>query len=113
MSNNKKPKKETGKPTQNKQNDNFDWQRAGKTSFIWLIIIFSAIYISGLLTDAGKKEIEIEYTEYRKYLENGDIQKAVIMGDVFHGEFKTPQSFESPIGSQITDITHFKLTLPF
>ena len=24
MSNNKKPKKETGKPTQNKQNDNFD-----------------------------------------------------------------------------------------
>ena len=61
MSNNKKQQKEKGKPTQNKPNDNFDWQRAGKTSFIWLIIIFSAIYISGLLTDAGKKEIEIEY----------------------------------------------------
>ena len=113
MSNNKKQKKETGKPTQNKQNDNFDWQRAGKTSFIWLIIIFSAIYISGLLTDAGKKEIEIEYTQYRKYLDNGDIQKAVIMGDVFHGEFKTPQSIQLPIGTQLNDITHFKLTLPF
>ncbi len=70
---------------QNKDNlqDNFDWKRAGKTSFIWLFIIFGAVYISGLLTQTGKKEIEIEYTEYRKYLENGDIQKGVIMGARF------------------------------
>ncbi len=113
MASNKNQKKETDKNNQNNQQDNFDWRRASKTSFIWLIIIFSAVYISGLLTDAGKKEIEIEYTEYRKYLENGDIHKAVIMGDVFHGEFKTPQSIDSPLGAQINDITHFKLTLPF
>jgi len=113
MASNKNQKKETDKNNQNNQQDNFDWRRASKTSFIWLVIIFSAVYISGLLTDAGKKEIEIEYTEYRKYLENGDIHKAVIMGDVFHGEFKTPQSIDSPLGTQINDITHFKLTLPF
>ena len=35
------------------------------------------------------------------------------MGDVFHGEFKTPQSISSPLGTQLNDITHFKLTLPF
>jgi len=113
MANNKNQSNKADKNKQNNKHDNFDWRRASKTSFIWLIIIFSAVYISGLLTDAGKKEIEIEYTEYRKYLENGDIHKAVIMGDVFHGEFKTPQSISSPLGTQLNDITHFKLTLPF
>ena len=113
MANNKNKSNKADKNKHNNQHDNFDWRRASKTSFIWLIIIFSAVYISGLLTDAGKKEIEIEYTEYRKYLENGDIHKAVIMGDVFHGEFKTPQSISSPLGTQLNDITHFKLTLPF
>ena len=113
MANNKHQSNKADKKKQNNQHENFDWRRASKTSFIWLIIIFSAVYISGLLTDAGKKEIEIEYTEYRKYLENGDIHKAVIMGDVFHGEFKTPQSISSPLGTELNDITHFKLTLPF
>ena len=76
------------------------------------MIIFGAIYISGLLTETGRKEIEIEYTEYREYLANGEIHKGVIMDDVFHGEFKEPQTLESPIGP-LNEITHFKLTLPF
>ena len=107
------PKQDPNKSGQHNQPENFDWKRAGKTSFIWLIIIFGAVYVSGLLTETGKKEIEIEYTEYRKYLDNGDIQKGVIMGDVFHGEFKVPQTLDTPIGGQLNEITHFKLTLPF
>ena len=107
------PKQEPNKSGQHNQPENFDWKRAGKTSFIWLMIIFGAVYVSGLLTETGKKEIEIEYTEYRKYLDNGDIQKGVIMGDVFHGEFKVPQTLDTPIGGQLNEITHFKLTLPF
>ncbi len=107
------PKLDPNKSGQQNQPENFDWKRAGKTSFVWLMIIFGAVYISGLLTESGKKEIEIEYTEYRKYLDNGDIQKGVIMGDVFHGEFKVPQTLDTPIGGQLNEITHFKLTLPF
>ena len=107
------PKQDPNKSGQHNQPENFDWKRAGKTSFVWLMIIFGAVYISGLLTQSGKKEIEIEYTEYRKYLDNGDIQKGVIMGDVFHGEFKVPQTLDTPIGGQLNEITHFKLTLPF
>jgi len=106
-------KQNPNKSGQQNQPENFDWKRAGKTSFVWLFIIFGAVYISGLLTESGKKEIEIEYTEYRKYLDNGDIQKGVIMGDVFHGEFKVPQTLDTPIGGQLNEITHFKLTLPF
>ena len=107
------PKQNPNKPGQHNQPDNFDWKRAGKTSFVWLMIIFGAVFISGLLTETGKKEIEKEYTEYRKYLDNGDIQKGVIIGDVFHGEFKVPQTLDTPIGGQLNEITHFKLTLPF
>ena len=110
---NQNSKKEKESPKKENQQDNFDWKRAMKTSFIWLIIVFGAVYISNLLTQAGKQEIEIEYTEYRKYLENGDIQKGVIMGDIFHGEFKLPQSLDTPVGTTLNDITHFKLTLPF
>ena len=106
-------KKETNQQNKKNLQDNFDWRRAGKTSFIWLFIIFGAVYISGLLTQSGKKEVEVEYTEYRKYLENGDIQKGVIMGDTFHGEFKLPQTIDTPIGTTLNEITHFKLTLPF
>ena len=112
-----KKKNETNKKTDNHNNkesqDNFDWRRASKTSFLWIFIIFGAVYISSLLTESGKKEIEIEYTEYRKYLQNGDIQKAVIIGDVFHGEFRLPQSIVTPMGNTLDNISHFKLTLPF
>mgnify|MGYP001344277612 CR=1 FL=1 len=94
------------------QND-FNWKRAGKTSFVWLAIIFGAVYISGLLNDASKKELEIGYTEYKEYLENGDIAKGVIMGDVFHGEFKIPQKLNTPYGTEINNVLKFKLTLPF
>ena len=107
-----KPKQDSRKPNPKKKPDQFDWMRAGKTSLVWLMIIFGAIYISGLLTETGRKEIEIEYTEYREYLANGEIHKGVIMDDVFHGEFKEPQTLESPIGP-LNEITHFKLTLPF
>ena len=38
-----------------KKPDQFDWTRAGKTSLVWIMIIFGAIYISGLMTQTGKK----------------------------------------------------------
>ena len=113
MNSKKRTSNKSKKSGQNNNQDNFDWKRASKTSIIWLFIIFGAVYISNLLTESGKKEIEIEYTEYRKHLVNGDIHKAVIIGDVFHGEFKLPQSIVSPLGNTVDNISHFRLTLPF
>ncbi len=43
MANNKNQSNKADKNKQNNQHDNFDWRRASKTSFIWLIIIFSAV----------------------------------------------------------------------
>ena len=98
---NKNQNKNSSKQTNGFEPDNFDWKKASKTSFIWMAIILGAVYVSGLLTNGGKKEVEIEYTEYKEYLDNGEIAKGVIMGDIFHGEFKEAKilnfspSFES------------------
>ena len=112
---NKKPQS-PGKKSPRSSNENnpdqFHWKRAGKTSLIWISIILCAVYISGLLTESGKKEIEIEYTEYREYLKNHEIQKAVVIGVVFHGEFKLAKTLDTPLGV-LENVTHFKLTLPF
>ena len=112
---NKKPQSQ-GKQSPRSSNENnpdqFHWKRAGKTSLIWISIILCAVYISGLLTESGKKEIEIEYTEYKEYLKNHEIQKAVVIGVVFHGEFKLAKTLDTPLGA-LENVTHFKLTLPF
>ncbi|MEC7729882.1 MAG: ATP-dependent zinc metalloprotease FtsH [Candidatus Neomarinimicrobiota bacterium] len=112
---NKKPEslgKKSPRSSNKNNPDQFHWKRAGKTSLIWISIILCAVYISGLLTESGKKEIEIEYTEYREYLENHEIQKAVVIGVVFHGEFKLAKTLDTPMGA-LENVTHFKLTLPF
>ena len=106
------PEKKLPKPSNKNNPDQFHWKRAGKTSLIWISIILCAVYISGLLTESGKKEIEIEYTEYREYLKNHEIQKAVVIGVVFHGEFKLAKTLNTPLGA-LENVTHFKLTLPF
>ena len=112
---NKKPQspgKKSPRSSHKNNPDQFHWKRAGKTSLIWISIILCAVYISGLLTESGKKEIEIEYTEYREYLKNHEIQKAVVIGVVFHGEFKLAKTLDTPMGA-LENVTHFKLTLPF
>ncbi len=112
---NKKPQspgKKSPRSSHEKNPDQFHWKRAGKTSLIWISIILCAVYISGLLTESGKKEIEIEYTEYREYLKNHEIQKAVVIDVVFHGEFKLAKTLNTPLGA-LENVTHFKLTLPF
>ena len=54
-------------PDKNKENSpsQFEWKRAGKTSLIWISVILFAVYVSGVLTESSKKEVEIEYTEYK------------------------------------------------
>ena len=94
-----------------KNSEEFQWKRAGKTSLIWIGIIVCAIYLSSILTDSDKKEPEIDYTEYIEYLNSGQIEKATILGRVFHGKFKEPQIISTDIGEIETN--NFKLTLPF
>ena len=57
---NKKTNNSSNKNSGNSQDkDNFNWKRASRTSLIWLVIVMGAIYLSGQLTNLGKKEVEI------------------------------------------------------
>ena len=96
-----------------KHEENFDWKRASKTSLVWLLIIFFAVYVSGTLTESNKREVEVEYSDYKDYLQKREILKGIITGEIFHGEFKQPKTIQSSSGLQLDNITHFKLKLPF
>ena len=47
----------------NSKNDNkqdFQWKRAGKTSFIWIAIILVTVYFSSILSESRNNEVEID-----------------------------------------------------
>ena len=94
------------------KNNEFQWKRAGKTSFIWVFILITAIFLSGLFTSADQKAIEIQYYQYRALLEDKLISKATIIDDVFTGDLETPQTIISDIGP-IENVTKFKVIIPF
>ncbi len=95
-----------------KEKKEFQWRQAGKTSFIWIAIILVTIYFSSIISDNRNNEIEIDYTEYKHFLDDGLISKAVIIDKTFHGEFKTAQTLDTPLGTR-KDILKFRLTIPF
>ncbi|MEE8340849.1 MAG: ATP-dependent zinc metalloprotease FtsH [Candidatus Neomarinimicrobiota bacterium] len=105
----KKPVNPNKKPVDPKSN--FQFKKAGKTSLIWLLIIVGAIIISGIFTNSGKKEIEVEYFQYQEYLKNGDIAKGTIIENIFHGEFKNPKNVETKYGV-IENAEQFFVSLP-
>jgi len=90
----------------------FQWRQAGKTSFIWIAIILVTIYFSSILSNNRSNEVEIDYTEYKHFLDDGLISKAVIIDKTFHGEFKTAQTLDTPLGTR-KDVLKFRLTIPF
>ncbi len=94
-----------------KKNIEFQWKRAGKTSLIWVMILMLAIFMSGLLT-SNEQSIEIQYFQYREYLETRQIQSAEIIENVFYGEFATPQSIQSDV-TVLENVTKFHVNIPF
>ena len=108
MEQNKKPK------DNEKKNEKleFQWKKAGKTSFIWITIILVTVYFSSVLSENRNNEVEVEYTEYKNYLSEGAIKSAIIINKTFYGEFKTKQTIDTPLGIR-DDITKFRLSMPF
>ncbi|MFL3044914.1 MAG: ATP-dependent zinc metalloprotease FtsH, partial [Candidatus Neomarinimicrobiota bacterium] len=65
-----------------------------------------------LFTSGNQKAIEIQYYQYREFLEQKLIEKATIVEDVFTGQLQTPQTVIAEIGP-IEDVIRFKVILPF
>ena len=94
------------------QSDQFQWRRAGKTSFVWVLIIISAVFLSNLFTGKGVDEVEIQYSEYRRFLTDRLIAKAKIVDDEFYGELSETQTVLNA-GGISQDVLKFRLKLPF
>ncbi len=90
----------------------FQWKRAGKTSLIWVVILMTAIILSGLFTKQNGKEIEIQYFQYRDFLTQGIFKEAVIIDDILHGTLMTPQTIVKEFGV-LNDVNNVYVKLPF
>ncbi|MFQ6607106.1 MAG: ATP-dependent zinc metalloprotease FtsH [Fidelibacterota bacterium] len=93
-----------------KGNQGFQWKQAGKTSLIWVIILISAIFVSGLFTNSDRDKVKLEYWEYEHFLTSGLIASAEIIEKEFHGKLKRPTSIER--GTQRIPIESFWVVLP-
>ncbi len=117
----RKPKREvknrSGKTSKNSRKpnlpeNNFQWKRAGKTSLIWVLIIMAAIFLSGLFTENARKEVEIDYFQYRDFLTQRKITSGTVIDDIFHGVLSEPQTVTTEYGT-LDNVTRFYLKLPF
>ena len=107
-----KNQKSPDKKQDKNQSDQFQWRRAGKTSFVWVLIIISAVFLSNLFTGKGVDEVEIQYSEYRRFLTDRLIAKAEIVDKEFYGELSETQTVLNA-GGISQDVLKFRLKLPF
>ena len=112
--NNNKPNNKNNDNRANKNEDNpqFQWKKAGKTSFAWILIIITAFSLSRFFSSQPNGEVEIEYSDYKNFLTSRSIVKAKIVDEVFYGELNTPQSIILSNGLS-KEIQYFRLKLPF
>ena len=112
--NNNKPNNKNNNNRENKNEDNpqFQWKKAGKTSFAWILIIITAFSLSRFFSSQPNGEVEIEYSDYKNFLTSRSIVKAKIVDEVFYGELNTPQSIILSNGLS-KEIQYFRLKLPF
>ena len=115
-SKNNKPQERNKSPKKSKKDginlEQFQWKRAGKTSFVWVLIIISAVFLSNLFNSKGADEFEIQYSEYRSFLTGGLIAEARVVDEIFHGELSKQQMIINPAGMS-QEIVRFRLKLPF
>ena len=64
--NNNKPNNKSD--NKNEDNPQFQWKKAGKTSFAWILIIIIAISLSRFFSTQPNGEVEIEYSDYKNFL---------------------------------------------
>ena len=100
-------------PTQKNDNkETFEWKNASKTSFVWIFILVSAVFLSNLFSNPNGDEVEVQYSQYKSFLNKGLITKAQVVDEVFHGELAQTQTIVNRRGASV-ELKRFRLKLPF
>ncbi len=87
------------------------WKKAGRTIFIWAILIILSIYLYQYYNRGSKKEVEITYTEFLQQLDSGNIKGVLLVEKDVEGEFV--KEIKKTQGKVSGSYKHFKLHLPF
>jgi len=91
--------------------NNFQWKKATRTLFFWIILFLGAAYIFQLFSTQKTREVEITFSEYQQYLKSSAIEKANIQSGVFHGVLKYEESLVR--GNSVEKFRRFRTNLPF
>jgi len=108
--NNKGKGKSNKRPSNRKQQkeENFQWKKATRTLFFWLLIIMVSIFVSSKWKLDERGEISISYSKFIEHLENKGITKAKVTNKEFHGEL-VADYFDPALGKSYR---RFKVNLP-
>jgi cell division protease FtsH len=103
------------RPGPPRQDDDFNWNKVLKVILSWSAIIILVFLVMTLFKGAEEGMVEISYTEYRSFLEQGLIESAVIKKSEltnydFQGVLKT-QARLARDGKEVP-VQRFTLTLP-
>ena len=102
-------------PEQQRPDDDFNWNRVLKVVLSWSAVILVVFLVMSLFRSSDPAEVELSYTEYRKFLQEGAIaegtvRKSDLMNYDFHGVMKQPQSIDR--NGRTVMFQNFTLTLP-
>ena len=78
-----------------KKDDDFPWKKLSKTGLIWVVIFFFALIFTNYWPGNPTNEVELKYSEYREFLNDGKIESGTITlkENVFRGKLKQPETF--------------------
>ena len=93
------------------QQPNFQMGRALKTSLGWMAIVLVAFLLASVFS-SGATAKQASFTELERYIENGDVESAVITGFNFKGRFRLPLE-ETSASGQTRVYTEFITVLPY
>ncbi len=84
------PKKDPNK--KNDDDGDFNWKKAGRTPLIWIFIIITVLILANMMASNAITEPEITYTQFKRLVDNKQVVKGEIIGNVFHGKLSQPQT---------------------
>ncbi len=118
MSDENKNEQNKHNPLKPKNDDDFQWKKISKSSLIWLVIFFVAIFVATMWSDNRPAEVEISYSRYLEYLNAGKIQQGIVTlkdkENIFRGQLKDAEFFNTEgAGGTEQASKNFRTILPF
>jgi len=89
----------------------FKWQKSLRTLLFWAVIFMAGLVFYQLLTGGAQGTIEINYSEFLKQIDEGNIAKAVFIEKEIKGEFNA--EYKKTVGNRTLTGKKFKTRVPF